>query len=211
MKSFASSACLRMHKCHVNGSSLTGTLSGIDMSEQWKWVPGFVGWYKVSTMGRVKRTRSLTHYRLQNGIWTKVVFKPRLLGTKRKTKWYPEVCLRKKGKRYRFLLHQLVMLTFVGPCPDGMEVCHNNDKKHDNRLSNLRYDTPTNNRLDAIRNGVKSIGSQCSFSTLNEDVVTWIRLLYPLGATQKALASAFRVSPGTVSDVICRKTWKHVA
>lgn len=46
------------------------------------------------------------------------------------------------------------MLTaFVGPCPDGMEGCHNDGDPHNNRLDNLRWDTRANNARDAIRHG----------------------------------------------------------
>ena len=34
-----------------------------------------------------------------------------------------------------------------------MEVCHNNGRPADNRLENLRYDTPSNNNRDKVRHG----------------------------------------------------------
>ena len=48
-------------------------------------------------------------------------------------------------------VHQLVMLTFVGAPPDGMEVLHSNGDPTDNRLENLRYGTRTENILDVYR------------------------------------------------------------
>lgn len=45
------------------------------------------------------------------------------------------------------------MEAFVGPCPEGMEVCHNNGDCTDNRLENLRYDTKSANMLDRVRHG----------------------------------------------------------
>src|SRR5699024_9639299 len=54
---------------------------------------------------------------------------------------------------YTRRVHRLVMEAFVGPCPEGMEVCHWNDNASDNRLSNLRYDTRSANTMDMIRNG----------------------------------------------------------
>ncbi len=52
-------------------------------------------------------------------------------------------------------VHVLVMLTFVGPRPSGYEVCHNNGKRADNRLSNLRYDTPRGNCEDRERHKIE--------------------------------------------------------
>lgn len=42
-------------------------------------------------------------------------------------------------------IHQIVLEAFCGPCPDGMEVLHGNGIRTDNRLSNLRYGTRSEN------------------------------------------------------------------
>lgn len=43
------------------------------------------------------------------------------------------------------MMHALVMQTFVGPRPDGLDVDHINQDKHDNRVANLRYITRAGN------------------------------------------------------------------
>jgi hypothetical protein len=49
-------------------------------------------------------------------------------------------------KKYKYYyVHQLVMLTFVGPCPEGLEIDHINLDTSNNRLSNLRYVTHREN------------------------------------------------------------------
>ncbi len=50
-------------------------------------------------------------------------------------------------------VHRLVLEAFVGPCPPGMEGCHNNGDPWDNQLSNLRWDTHKNNMADAMSHG----------------------------------------------------------
>jgi hypothetical protein len=60
------------------------------------------------------------------------------------------------GKEYLFLgisgrnrpVHQLVLEAFVGPRPSGMEGCHFDGHSRNNRLMNLRWDTPEANRQD---------------------------------------------------------------
>lgn len=53
-------------------------------------------------------------------------------------------------------VHQLVLLAFVGPMPEGMQVRHLNGAPADNRLSNLKYGTNTENARDAINHGTQA-------------------------------------------------------
>ncbi len=56
---------------------------------------------------------------------------------------------RPEGKRYRtFRVHRLILEAFVGPCPDGMESRHLDLDPSNNRLGNLAWDTPEQNRDD---------------------------------------------------------------
>lgn len=54
----------------------------------------------------------------------------------------------------RRTIHHAVLETFVGPCPVGLEACHKNDDKHDNRIENLYWGTRSQNVQDQIRNGI---------------------------------------------------------
>ena len=47
-----------------------------------------------------------------------------------------------------------VLNAFVGPRPDGLFACHNNGDKLDNSLSNLRWDTRSNNERDKLKHGM---------------------------------------------------------
>ena len=61
---------------------------------------------------------------------------------------YLAVTLWRKGQQNTKYVHRLVLEAFVGPCPPGMEACHNNSNPADNRLSNLRWDTRQANHKD---------------------------------------------------------------
>lgn len=104
------------------------------MLEQWKSIPGYEGLYEVSNLGNVRSPR-------------------RILRQQPISKWakYQKVSLFRDRTLKTFAVHRLVMITFVGPRPDGMETCHNNGDPTDNRLANLRYDTPSSNIADRIR------------------------------------------------------------
>jgi hypothetical protein len=58
-----------------------------------------------------------------------------------------------EGVRKAASIHTLVAETFLGPRPDGLQVCHGDGDKSHNTVANLRYDTPRNNELDKVAHG----------------------------------------------------------
>lgn len=105
-----------------------------------------------------------------------------------KVNGYPSVVLHKDGQRYDFFVHRLVLETFVGPCPVGMESCHNNGDKNDNRVENLRWDTSAANKADV--------------SKLSRYKISWIKQLLASGKfTGARIAKAFGVGRPAISDI----------
>ena len=97
--------------------------------EEWLVIPGHPD-FMVSDMGRVKWLTDKRKYKagdISTGSRSRDYY--RLIGI--------------DGKNYG--IHRLVMLAFVGKCPEGLEVNHKNGKKYDNRLSNLEYVTHQEN------------------------------------------------------------------
>lgn len=114
--------------------------------ERWKPITGFEGLYEVSDVGRV---RSVT-FRNRH------VVKPtmRILRQSALPKGYKRVCLSKDNRKTTVSVHRVVLETFGGECPDGMEAAHGNGMPWDNRLSNLRWATKhDNNVLDKKEHG----------------------------------------------------------
>jgi hypothetical protein len=128
------------------------------MTEQWLPVVGYEGYYEVSDQGQVRsidRQVPATVYgkdivRNMRGR----IIKPRL------GHGYPTVTLSKNSIHEHRRIHRLMLLAFAGPCPDGMEGCHINDSRTDNRLENLRWGTRSDNMQDALRNGTHPTGSK---------------------------------------------------
>lgn len=127
-----------------------------DDSEQWRSVADYEGYYQVSDHGRV---RSLDRWIETVSRWGGPLryFKPgRVLQPKMKKKAthaYQNVILSVGAKHDTRQIHRLVLETFRGPCPDGMEGCHDNGDLTDNRLANLRWDTPSANAYDRVKHG----------------------------------------------------------
>lgn len=56
--------------------------------------------------------------------------------------YYKVGCASRKGA---ITIHELVMLAFVGPRPEGKQIDHRDRNKANNKLENLRYVTPKEN------------------------------------------------------------------
>jgi hypothetical protein len=108
-------------------------------------------------------------------------------------------------------VHQLVLEAFVGPCPVGLECCHEDDDPTNNRLTNLRWGTRESNISDRFRHGTFLIGESHYIAKLTEDSVRQIRADGAAGLGSSELASKYKVSRQTIRGVIARRTWKHVA
>lgn len=64
---------------------------------------------------------------------------------------YYMVGVHANGIRRMRTVHSLVLEAFVGPRPEGHEVCHKNGNRLDNRLENLTYGTRSENGFDSVR------------------------------------------------------------
>lgn len=117
----------------------------MESTENWLPIPGYEGCYEVSDLGRVRsldRTIKWQHgeRRIKGKVLAGIPDKWRRL----------RVHLRNGALKEQIYVHRLVLLAFVGPCPDGMEACHHPDPTPtNNRLENLRWGTYGENRLDA--------------------------------------------------------------
>ncbi|MGP5930306.1 NUMOD4 motif-containing HNH endonuclease [Corynebacterium glyciniphilum] len=121
----------------------------LNLDEIWKPIPGYEGYYEVSDQGRV---RSIERVIVRDNGMRQTV-RSRVLRPALNRRGYEGVHLYRRGIGEGFSVHRLVLLAFVGPCPEGMEVRHLNGAPADNRLTNLRYGTSLENKLDIIRHG----------------------------------------------------------
>lgn len=112
-------------------------------------IPGFPD-YLVNDQGVVASTKK--------GKWRILTPTPDRAG-------YLGVCLSVDGKKHNLLVHRLVALTWLGS--SSLQVNHENGVKSDNRLSNLKYATPSENiqhgynagLMEKTRESAKRMGS----------------------------------------------------
>ena len=165
------------------------------MQEVWRPVVGWEGLYEVSSIGRVK---CLPRKWVPTARLLKIVHHPGK---------YPQVGLCSPKRNLTRMVHQLVAEAFLGPCPLGMEVCHNDGSRSNNRLDNLRYDTRKNNHADKDTHGTMARGETCAQSKLKEADVLAIRAS-DLSASE--LAQQFKVTIDNIYAILRRKSWKHI-
>ena len=160
------------------------------MREIWKPTQGFPG-YEVSNHGRV---RSFKKRLPRQQTWT-ITDKPQRFLAPCMSSGYRTVFLCHKGVRASFRISYLVLKAFVGPRPEGMEVCHKDCNKENDRIDNLRYDTPSGNATDGF-------GKETKRRVFTKQEALQVRLLAAQGYSDEDLAKRFNVSVNSVC--LCR-------
>lgn len=181
------------------------------MIEVWKDIPGYIGEYQVSNMGRVRsldRTSfydSVCHY---SGRVLKIKrhHKGKILSPGRKPSGHYSVSL---GKGNSQDVHRLVLLAFVGDCPDGMECLHYDDDPSNNRLTNLRWGTRAENLHDAVRNGAKKVAEDHHGSKLKNEDIPKIRGMFGK-LSYSAIGRIYGVNESTIRQIRDGKSWRSV-
>lgn len=116
------------------------------------------------------------------------------------------------GEHGMKLVHDLVLTAFVGPRPDGMEACHWDGDKRNNRVENLRWDTSKNNAADNIRLGTKPsrVGSSNPNARLDEATVAEIRRAIAKGMDDRSIIDYFNLTKNQYFLIKHGRTWKHI-
>lgn len=164
--------------------------------EIWRDIPGYEGLYQVSNRGNVYSFP-------RNGTNGGVLAKCTMRG-----EWTTAHLCRGNIKR-KIHIHKLVMITFVGPRPNGMQINHKNGIKTDNRIENLEYCTPRQNIAHAVRNGLWpcQVGKNNGNSKLTDEKVLAI---FRAKGFQWQIGEEFGVCQQLVSLIKRKKIWAHL-
>lgn len=157
--------------------------------------------YLVSSFGRVKDNKV--------GCIKLIGRRVKLLETDLR-KRYHHTSLRKGGIDYRFSIHTLVLLTFIGERPSGMYACHNNGISTDNRLVNLRWAPPKDNTSDAIEHGSFCQHQLNRSRNFTNGEISVIRSYLHHSKLNYKLAEFYGVSYGVIYDIRNHRTYKHL-
>lgn len=163
--------------------------------EEWK---AWNEWYDVSSLGRVRSWR-MPGWQGRD----KRRESPKIL----KLRPAPNGYLRwNAGRNKDIAVNRAVAEVFIGPAPSPKhESAHNNGNLKDNRASNLRWATHSENLRDRIEHGT-------NYRThLTEPMVRGIREEHALNyGTTYTIGDRYGVSQTTVARILRKETWSHV-
>lgn len=178
-------------------------------TEIWKPLVGFEGAYEISDhRGFRSLDRVVPHSR-----YGTIFKRGQMITPCPNAGGYSVVSLRKDGERKTYLVHRLVLETFVGPCPAGHEGMHLDNNPQNYHLANLKWGTYSENSQQRHDEGRarQPKGEAHGRAKLTVSQVLEIRALYDLGGiTQVGLGKRFGVSHAVIRSIGLRKTWKHV-
>jgi len=128
---------------------------------------------------------------------------------------YPTVMFSDGRKRHKVFAHRVVwMLTAQADIPPAMQVPHKNGNREDAHPSNLEMVTASENTRHGIRVLGRKVkprsGEANEASKLTAEQVVKIRALSGR-MSQSKIGEMFGVRQATVSSVILRKSWAHIA
>jgi hypothetical protein len=166
------------------------------MNKIWLPLPGYEGIYSVSDAGDVMSMNYAGTGMMQLLTPNKVI-----------RGGYWRVSLFKDHKQKTSYIHSLVMLTFVGPRPKGLQINHKNADKRDNRLCNLEYCTALENKHHAMNMGLWSHSESNGGAKLTNDQVEQIKLKLASGIKRIQIAKEYGVHRATIYRIEHGKLW----
>jgi hypothetical protein len=172
----------------------------------WQPVPGWEGFYAAARSGlvtsldrTVQTSNGPRRYKARMLAWT----------INEANGGYPEVALSRPGQKPQsIMVHQIILRTFVGECPEGQESRHGPLGKLVPALHNLCYGTRAENTgPDRLRDGQDNRGENHGAHKLTAAQVLDIRGRRESGEYLKDIAARYDIAFQTVSAIARRQQW----
>ena len=161
-------------------------------TERWLPVPGYLGLYEVSELGRV---RSLDRLCLgKDG--REEVHRGQILAPQKLKNGYLEVYLCRGAKREHRTVHSLVADAFLGPRPKGHDILHFDGNRENNSYTNLGYDTRAENLHSTYLYGGKQANGKLSLTDVDA-----IRSRLTAGESGYSIAKDYGVHPSAIYHI----------
>ena len=175
-------------------------------AEIWRDISRYDGAYQVSSLGRIRSVERP----VINGECTYLTPGKLMSLWVGGTSHYLCVCLSRKGKTRKYLVHRLVAEHFLEGWNETLEVNHIDGNKHNNSAMNLEMCSRQQNISHAISNRLKNDSGELSRNAkLTNHEAQMIRKLHAQGVKQNVLATQFRVCKQTICNIVHYKRYKH--
>lgn len=173
------------------------------MTEIWKDIPGYSGKYQASNLGRIKSFNSNNTNKAE-----------RILKPRKKQSGRFQVVLYNNGKK-DFFVHRLILLSFRGECPSGMEAMHLDDDPSNNNINNLKWGTKSENqKMKFEHNRMDQKGEKGPMAKLRNNDIIRIRDIAKNTKVERGywtkLSRALNVTPSAISCIIHNKSWVNL-
>lgn len=169
------------------------------ISEEWRPVVGYEGYYSVSSLGNVRRDKPY-----KNTVVGKILKPAKVYG-------YHSVSLSKDCQSKSCRVHKLVCMAFIGERPEDCQINHLNGIKHDNRVDNLEYCTQSRNMKHAHSLGLlHQRGAKNNNARLtNEDAIR-VKIMFKNGMKDREVSDATGFNKNTLRGIRLGLYWKHI-
>lgn len=178
--------------------------------EEWRDVPGYVGKYQISSLGRVKslsrRMRANTGYYISR----ERIFK------KYNNRGYEEIKLYSGDDTFKNVqVHRLVAQSFISNPNNYPQINHIDGNPRNSRVENLEWCTNSMNTKHAYDTGLKDPknykGSGNPCSKITEQTVLDIREDRNSGKySLDQLSEKYNLRKNHISLITNRRIWKHI-
>ncbi len=126
---------------------------------------------------------------------------------------YFHVNLTRNCITYTRYIHRLVLETYIGSCPNGMECRHLDGDYSNNSLVNLCWGTHKENASDMVKHGTAFFSRRERKrglpAKLSEEQVKTIRKMLKIGiVSQVEIAKFYNVSSQLISAIKKQRIWK---
>lgn len=162
-----------------------------DVEEKWREIPGYPK-YWASNAGNIRVNRGTKFYNMK-GCPDKDGY------IKHTLKVDGQVIYRRRAP--------LVAMTWIGPRPEGLVVCHKNGINTDDRPDNLEYKSQRENIHDKFIHGTIANGIKNGNAVINEDIA---RDIYLSKESMKNLMKRYNISSIVVYSIWNNLTWRHI-
>jgi hypothetical protein len=138
-----------------DGTATAAANGDLPVSEEWRAVRDYEGYYEVSNLGQVRSLARVVPSTAHGGRRT---IYARILKQRADRDGYPIVTLTKHSRYKLVPVHRLVASAFHGPCPEGLECAHLDGNRSNPRADNLTWASKAENEAHKYEHGTRKRG-----------------------------------------------------